>query len=94
MRALCRLRDQTRFAHSRRYPRSYRIPFKPAGRGVGATLLRNRANDIEAILLAIANPVDDLDLMAVGPYPDDYDLDAAVDLCSRGIQELARVPLA
>jgi hypothetical protein len=32
--------------------------------------------------------------MAVGPYPDDYDLDAAVDQCSRGIQELARVPLA
>lgn len=59
-----------------------------------AKLLRNRASDVEAIQLAIATPMDDIDLMAIGPYPDDFDIDAALELCRRGFEELSLVPLA
>jgi len=37
--------------------------------------------------------VTDTDLLACGPWPDNFDLDAAADLCNRGLRELALVPL-
>lgn len=53
-------------------------------------LLRHRSADREAILMAIEAPIDDVDLMAIGPYPEDFNLDEAVELCRRGFEELAR----
>jgi hypothetical protein len=56
-------------------------------------LLDRRSDDIAAVRYAIARDLDDVDLIALGPFPDDFDLDAALDLCSRGMRELAAVPL-
>jgi hypothetical protein len=56
-------------------------------------LLERRSDDIAAVRHAAARGLDDIGLMAMGPFPDDFDLDGALDLCSRGIRELAEVPM-
>jgi 7-cyano-7-deazaguanine synthase in queuosine biosynthesis len=56
-------------------------------------LLSNRQDDTHAIQRVIMDAVTDTDLLACGPWPDDFDLDAAADLCNRGLRELALVPL-
>jgi 7-cyano-7-deazaguanine synthase in queuosine biosynthesis len=56
-------------------------------------LLANRQDDRHAIQRAIMDAVTDTDLLACGPWPDNFDLDAAADLCNRGLRELALVPL-
>lgn len=58
-----------------------------------AKLLRDRASDIEVVKRAILIGFDDDDLIASGPYPDDFDFDAGLALCRRGLAEMARVPL-
>lgn len=55
-------------------------------------LRRNRADDMAAAQYAVVKGVDDIALMAQGSYPDDFDFDAAVDLCTRGLTELQAVP--
>ncbi len=56
-------------------------------------LIRNRASDVDAVKRAILTGLEDDDLLAIGPYPDDFDLDAGLDVCRRGLAEMARVPL-
>jgi 7-cyano-7-deazaguanine synthase in queuosine biosynthesis len=56
-------------------------------------LLAHRAADIAAVRHGIDRAVDDVALMTSGSYPDDFDFDAAVDLCKRGFKELQAVPL-
>jgi len=50
-----------------------------------------RASDMRAVARATGAPFDDASLMASGPFPDDFDFDAAVDLCERGLRELSLV---
>lgn len=58
-----------------------------------ADIVRHRGRDIDAVRLAIVTGLDDIDLMALGPFPDDFDLDAGLALCRRALEEIARVPL-
>jgi 7-cyano-7-deazaguanine synthase in queuosine biosynthesis len=52
--------------------------------------LRSRRDlDIRAVMTRVASNVDEFVLLENGPYPDDYDLPAAADLCRRGLAELA-----
>jgi 7-cyano-7-deazaguanine synthase in queuosine biosynthesis len=53
----------------------------------------NRAKDINAVRYILANGISDTALMAAGPYPDDFDVDYALALCSRALDELRGVPL-
>lgn len=69
----------------------YLVDTLPAGSR--ARLLANRQQDRYAVQQAIMGSVSDTELLACGPWPDDFDLDAAADLCNRGLRELARVPL-
>jgi 7-cyano-7-deazaguanine synthase in queuosine biosynthesis len=69
----------------------YLVDTLPAGSR--ARLLANRQEDSYAVQQAIMGTVSDTDLLACGPWPDDFDLDVAADLCNRGLRELARVPL-
>ncbi len=56
-------------------------------------LHRNRADDINAVRYALVNGISDTTLMAAGPYPDDFDFECALALCSRALDELRGVPL-
>jgi hypothetical protein len=60
-------------------------------------LLQRRGPDIDAVKMLLRRGIDEDDVMALGPFPDSFDLDAnlglAVDLCRRSLQELARVGL-
>ncbi|GAA3012612.1 hypothetical protein [Actinokineospora diospyrosa] len=56
-------------------------------------LINNRSDDVQAIQEALRRGISEDELLACGPWPDDFDLDAAVALCARGLQEIARVPL-
>jgi len=56
-------------------------------------LLSWRGDDVAAVRLALERGFDDVDLAAQGPFPDDFDLDAALDLCHRGFEELRAVAL-
>jgi len=56
-------------------------------------LLANRADDVAAVQWAVEHGIDDVALLAAGPYPPGFDFDAALDLCDRGLAELASVPL-
>lgn len=55
-------------------------------------LLRHRSGDVYAVQKAILRGLDDTDVIALSPFPPGFDLDAAVDLCERGLKELERVP--
>ena len=56
-------------------------------------LLRRRADDVAAVRLALERGFDDVDLAAQGPFPNDFEFEAALDLCHRGFEELRTVPL-
>jgi hypothetical protein len=56
-------------------------------------LIANRSDDVQAVQEAIRRGISEDELLACGPWPDEFDLDAAVALCGRGLQEIARVPL-
>lgn len=56
-----------------------------------AKLRRNRAPDLMAVQRATSASFDDATLIAAGPFPDAFDLDAAADLCERGLSELSLV---
>lgn len=56
-------------------------------------LRRRRADDIAAVKLAVRTGFDDALLLASGPFPTTFDLDAAFELCETGLKELALVPL-
>lgn len=58
----------------------------------GASLhqLQSRRDlEIRAVMTRLDTEVDEFVLLENGPYPDDYDLTAAADLCRRGLAELA-----
>ncbi len=55
-------------------------------------LIARRHDDIDAVLYATAQPLDEL-LIDSGTWPTGYDLDAAATLAQRGLDELAAVPL-
>jgi 7-cyano-7-deazaguanine synthase in queuosine biosynthesis len=61
------------------------------------TLHARRGSDIDGVKMLLLQGVDEAEILALGPFPDSFDLDAnigrAVDLCRRGIDELARVRL-
>jgi hypothetical protein len=54
-------------------------------------LRRNRNDDIRAVIRATEQAFDDVQIMAAGPFPVNFDLDAAVELCERGLEELRSV---
>ena len=56
-------------------------------------LLANRADDVAAVQWAVEHRIDDVALLAAGPFPPGFDFEAALDLCERGQAELAAVPL-
>jgi hypothetical protein len=58
-----------------------------------AKLLRDRASDVDAAKRAMLIGIEDEDLLVTGPYPDDLDLDAGLEVCRRGLAEMALVPL-
>lgn len=51
-------------------------------------LRERRGGDVRAVLARVEDDVDDFTLLEAGPYPDDYDLAAAAELCNRGFSEL------
>lgn len=62
----------------------------------GAALMRlrsNRSTDVAAVRRALESGFSDEVLIAMGPFPPGYDLDAAFDLCVAGLAELAHVDL-
>lgn len=54
---------------------------------------RERLQDAEAVRRAVLSGFDDVDLLAIGPFPDDFDFEAALDLCQRGLTEMSLVRL-
>jgi 7-cyano-7-deazaguanine synthase in queuosine biosynthesis len=56
-------------------------------------LITNRSDDVQAAQEALSRGISEDELLACGPWPDDFDLDAAIALCARGLQEIACVPL-
>lgn len=62
--------------------------------GAALTKLRsNRSSDVAAVRRALESEFSDEVLLAMGPFPTGYDLDAAMDLCIAGLAELAHVDL-
>lgn len=59
-----------------------------------AKLRHNRRADVDAVRRAVLEGFSDVSVLALGPFPTDFDLDSAVDLCERGLAELARLNLA
>lgn len=64
--------------------------FETLDAGQRSRLLGRRDADVRAVRAAVARDVDEFTLLAQGPYPEDYDLASAAELCRRGIAELAR----
>jgi 7-cyano-7-deazaguanine synthase in queuosine biosynthesis len=56
-------------------------------------LRSNRRTDVAAVRRALESGFSDEVLMAMGPFPIGYDLDAAMDLCVAGLVELSHVDL-
>ena len=56
-------------------------------------LVNRRADDVSALRFVLEERLDDTTVMALGPFPPDFDLDAACDLCARGLDELQLVQL-
>lgn len=62
--------------------------------GASLTQLRGRRSpDVDGVRQLLYSGVDDLDIMSLGPFPDDFDVEEAVALCRRALGELASVPL-
>ncbi len=58
-----------------------------------AKLRAHRRSDVNAIRRALIDGVDDTAIIALGPFPRGFDLDAAVALCQLGLDELGGVEL-
>jgi 7-cyano-7-deazaguanine synthase in queuosine biosynthesis len=58
-----------------------------------AKLRSNRKSDILAVKRAIAEGFRDETLIAMGPFPAEFDFDRAVELCEAGLAELGKVDL-
>jgi hypothetical protein len=58
-----------------------------------AKLRSNRHSDLLAVKRALAEGFRDETLLAMGPFPADFDFDRAVDLCEAGLAELGKVDL-
>lgn len=58
-----------------------------------AALARARRRDIAEVRRAARRPLRLGDIVALGPFPEDYAFDEAVDLANRGLRELALVKL-
>lgn len=56
-------------------------------------LIRHRQGDITAVMYARDKPLTIADIIALGPYPPDFDYEAALELCNRGLDELQAVDL-
>ncbi len=56
-------------------------------------LIAHRRGDIEAVKYALAAGLTEEDLAALSPFPDGFDYDAALAMCRRAMEELARVEL-
>jgi Queuosine biosynthesis protein QueC len=60
-------------------------------------LIDRRGSDLAAVAMALETELEELDILALGPFPPTFDLDAdlgrALDLCRRGFDEIRRVPL-
>ncbi len=54
-----------------------------------AQLQERRGLDVRAVMSRVDVDIDEFTLLEVGPYPDEFDLGAAVELCRRGFTELA-----
>lgn len=52
------------------------------------TLVARRLDDVSAVRLALERGINDAQVMAMGPFPPGFDIDVAMDLCSRGMEEL------
>lgn len=50
---------------------------------------RRRTADLASVRTALVRGIDDISLISQGPYPDTFDIDAAVELCWRGFRELS-----
>ncbi len=58
--------------------------------GTSLDQLRSRRDlDVRALMTRLDTEIDEFVLLENGPYPEDYDLTAAADLCRRGLDELA-----
>lgn len=57
-----------------------------------AAIRKERADDLSAIDLTLLDGIDDVTIMSMGPYPPGYDEGRALDLCRRGLRELANAP--
>jgi 7-cyano-7-deazaguanine synthase in queuosine biosynthesis len=56
-------------------------------------LRKNRRADISAVKRAVAEGLDEAVVLALGPFPQDFDIDAAIALCEAGVLELGAVDL-
>lgn len=54
-------------------------------------LLGRRGGDVAAVRTGLREPIDAFTVLEHGPYPEDYDLESAADLCRRGFAELAAI---
>lgn len=52
-------------------------------------LRARRAIDVQAVISHVDRNLDEFDIIETGPFPDDFDMAAAADLCRRGRKELA-----
>jgi hypothetical protein len=52
-------------------------------------LRSRREPDVRAVMSRVGTEIDEFMLLENGPYPDDFDLTAAAELCRRGFAELA-----
>ncbi len=60
--------------------------------GTSLDQLRSRRGlDVRAVMSRVEAEIDEFTLLENGPYPDDFDLSAAAELCRRGFAELAVV---
>ena len=67
---------------------------------VGASrqkLIDRRRGDIDAVQMLLESGVEETDILVLGPFPPEFDLDRdigrAVELCRVALEEIARVPL-
>ncbi|WP_157227694.1 MULTISPECIES: hypothetical protein [Nocardia] len=56
-------------------------------------LHERRYRDIRDVRQALAEGFDDLSVLAVGALPPSTDIDAIIEVCERGLEEIRRVPL-
>lgn len=54
-----------------------------------AHLRARRAIDVQAVISHVGHDLDEFDIIEAGPFPEDFDIAAAADLCRRGRMELA-----